>query len=171
MDYIINNNKFSHCSNHGNGVETDSSAPSAKCYQGHRRPGTLELGLTPRDVDNIPPPLPNERYGARQPQHKFSRFSSSGNKGMFDPPNDYDELNDEVIYPQGSTKVRDVFTDYDWDLDRTVEYESPLKRQEILSSGNNSHWNRNKNNSFVVMMIDNHQTKLRNLKDQTKKSR
>ena len=57
-------------------------------------------------------------------------------------------------------------------LDRTVEYESPLKRKEILSSGNNSsHWNRNKNNSFVVMMIDNHQTKLRNLKDQTKKSR
>ena len=43
-----------------------------------------------------------------------------------------------------------VFTDYDWDLDRTVEYESPLKRKEILSSGNNSsHWNRNKNNSFV----------------------
>ena len=90
---------------------------------------------------------------------------------MFDPPNDYDELIDEVIYPQGSTKVRDVFTDYDWDLDRTVEYESPLKRKEILSSGNNSHRNRNKNNSFVGMMIDNHQTKLRNLKDQTKKSR
>ena len=91
---------------------------------------------------------------------------------MFDPPNDYDELNDEVIYPQGSTKVRDVFTDYDWDLDCTVEYESPLKRKEILSSGNNSsHWNRNKNNSSVVMMIDNHQTKLRSLKDQTKKSR
>jgi hypothetical protein len=38
-------------------------------------------------------------------------------------------------------------------------------------SKNNSHWNRNKNNSFVVMMIDNHQTNLRNLKDQTKKSR
>ena len=101
-------------------METDSSAPSAKCNQGHRRPGILELGLTPRDVDNIPPPLPNERYGDRQPQQKSSRFSSSGNKGMFDTPNDYDELNDEVIYPQGSTKVRDVFTDYDWDLDRTV---------------------------------------------------
>ena len=51
----------------------------------------------------------------------------------------------------------DVFTDYDWDLDRIVEYESPLKRKEILSPGNNSsHWNRNKNNSSV-MMIDNHQ--------------
>ena len=76
---------------------------------------------------------------------------------MIDSPNDYDELNEEVINSQGSTKVCDVFTDYDWDLDRIVEYESPLKRKEILSPGNNSsHWNRNKNNSSV-MMIDNHQ--------------
>ena len=92
---------------------------------------------------------------------------------MIDSPNDYDELNDEVIYPQGSTKVRDVFTDYDWDLDRTVEYESPLKRKEILSPGNNSsHWNRNKNNSSV-MMIDNHQRRneIKKLKNQIKKSR
>ena len=82
----------------------------------------------------------------------------------------HDELNDEVIYPQGSTKVRDVFTDYDWDLDRTVEYESPLKRKEILSSGNNSHWN--KNNSSV-MMIDNHQQRRNEkiIKNQIKKSR
>jgi hypothetical protein len=44
----------------------------------------------------------------------------------------------------------DVFTDYDWDLDRIVEYESPLKKNEILSPDNNSsHWNRNKNNSSV----------------------
>jgi hypothetical protein len=78
---------------------------------------------------------------------------------MIDSPNDYDELNEEVIYSQGSTKVCDVFKDYDWDLDRIVEYESPLKRKEILSPGNNSsHWNRNKNeNNSSVMMIDNHQ--------------
>ena len=101
--------------------------------------------------------LSYELHGVRQSQHKFSRFSSSGNKGMIDSPNDYDELNEEVIYSQGSTKVCDVFTDYDWDLDRIVEYESPLKRKEILSPGNNSsHWNRNKNISSV-MMIDNHQ--------------
>ena len=113
--------------------------------------------------------LSYELHGVRQSQHKFSRFSSSGNKGMFDPPNDYDELNDEVIYPQGSTKVRDVFTDYDWDLDRTVEYESPLKRKEILSSGNNSsHWNRNKNNSSV--MTNNHPRR-NETKNQIKKSR
>ena len=135
----------------------DSPAPSAKCNRGLRRPGFLEFGPNFRDADNIPPPTPNELYGFRQSQHKSSRFSSSGNKGMIDSPNDYDELNEEVINSQGSTKVCDVFTDYDWDLDRIVEYESPLKRKEILSPGNNSsHWNRNKNNSSV-MMIDNHQ--------------
>jgi hypothetical protein len=69
--------------------------------------------------------------------------------------------------------VCDVFADYDWDLDRIVEYESPLKRKEILSPGNNSsHWTRNKNNSSV-MMIDNHQrrNKIKKLKNQIKKSR
>jgi hypothetical protein len=31
-----------------------------------------------------------------------------------------------------------------WDLDRFVEYNSPLQRNEILSSDNNSsHWTRN----------------------------
>ena len=82
---------------------------------------------------------------------------------MIDSPNDSDEFSEEVIYSQGSPKVGDVFMDYNWDLDRFVELKSPLTRNEILSPGNNSsHWNRNKNNSFVVMMIDNHQTKLRN---------
>jgi hypothetical protein len=53
--------------------------------------------------------------------------------------------------------VGDVITDYDWDLDRFVEFKSPLTRNKILSPGNNSsHWNRNKNISSV-MMIDNHQ--------------
>ena len=154
-------------------METDSPAPSVKCNRGLRRPGILEFGPTFRDVDNIPPPPPNELYGFRQPQHKSSRFSSSGNKGMIDSPNDYDELNEEVIYSQGSTKVCDVFKDYDWDLDRIVEYESPLKRKEILSPGNNSsHWTRNKNNSSV-MMIDNHQRRneIKKLKNQIKKSR
>ena len=87
--------------------------------------------------------------------------------------NDSDEFSEEVIYPQGSPKVGDVFTDYDWDLDRFVEYKSPLKRKEILSPGNNSsHWNRNKNYSSVIM-IGNHQRRneIKKLKNQIKKSR
>ena len=154
-------------------METDSPAPSAQCNRGLRRPGILEFGLTFRDVDNIPPPPPNELYGFRQSQHKSSRFSSSGNKGMIDSPNDSDEFNEEVIYSQGSPKVGEVFRDYNWDLDRFVEYNSPLKRNEILSPDNNSsHWNRNKNN-LSVMMIDNHQRRneIKKLKNQIKKSR
>ena len=113
---------------------------------------------------------PNELYGSRQSQHKSSRFSSSGNKGMIDSPNDSDEFSEEVIYSQGSPKVGDVFTDYDWDLDRFVELKSPLTRNEILSPGNNSsRWN--KNNSSV--MIDNHQRRneIKKLKNQIKTSR
>ena len=86
---------------------------------------------------------------------------------MIDSPNDSDEFSEEVIYSQGSPKVGDVFTDYDWDLDRFVEYKSPLKRNEILSPGNNSsRWN--KNNSSV--MIDNHQrqNEIKKLKNQIK---
>ena len=57
---------------------------------------------------------------------------------MIDSPNDSDEFSEEVIYSQGSPKVGDVFMDYNWDLDRFVEYNSPLKRNEILSPDNNS---------------------------------
>ena len=89
---------------------------------------------------------------------------------MIDSPNDSDEFSEEVIYSQGSPKVGDVFTDYDWDLDRFVEYKSPLKRKEILSPGNNSsHWNRNKNNSSV--MTNNHPPRRNETKNQIKKSR
>ena len=122
-------------------MEMDSPAPPGKCNRGFRRPGFSEFGPNFRDADNIPPPTPNELYGFRQSQHKSSRFSSSGNKGMIDSPNDSDEFSEEVIYSQGSPKVGDVFTDYDWDLDRFVEYNSHLKRNEILSPDNNSsHW-------------------------------
>jgi hypothetical protein len=73
---------------------------------------------------------------------------------MIDSPNDSDESSEEVIYSQGSSKVDDVSMDYNWDLDRFVEYNSPLKGKAILSPDNNSsHWNRNKNNSSVMTNI------------------
>ena len=92
---------------------------------------------------------------------------------MIDSPNDSDEFSEEVIYSQGSPKVDDVFMDYNWVLDRFVEYNSPLKGKAILSPDNNSsHWNRNKNN-LSVMMIDNHQRRneIKKLKNQIKTSR
>jgi hypothetical protein len=86
---------------------------------------------------------------------------------MIDSPNDSDEFSEEVIYSQESPMVGDIITDYDWDLDRFVEFKSPLTRNEILSPGNNSsRWN--KNNSSV--MIDNHQRRneIKKLKNQIK---
>ena len=68
---------------------------------------------------------------------------------MIDPPSDSDEFGDEVIYSQESPKVDDFITDFDWELDRFVEFRSPFTRKEILSPGNNSsHWN--KNSSSVI---------------------
>ena len=125
------------------------------------------LDPTPETLITYPPPTPKESYGSRQSQHKSSRCSSSGNKGMIDSPSDSDEFSEEVIYSQGSPKVGDVFMDYNWDLDRFVEFKSPLTRNEILSPGNNSsRWN--KNNSSV--MIDNHQRRneIKKLKNQIK---
>ena len=86
---------------------------------------------------------------------------------MIDFPSDSDEFSEEVIYSQESPMVGDIITDYDWDLDRFVEFKSPLTRNEILSPGNNSsRWN--KNNSSV--MIDNHQRRneIKKLKNQIK---
>ena len=60
---------------------------------------------------------------------------------MIDPPSDSDEFGDEVIYSQESPKVDDFITDFDWELDRFVEFRSPFTRKEILSPGSNSsHW-------------------------------
>ena len=88
---------------------------------------------------------------------------------MIDSPNDSDESSEEVIYSQGSSKVDDVYMDYNWDLDRFVEYNSPLKGKAILSPDNNSsHWNR-KNNSSV--MTNNHSPRRDETKNQDKKSR
>ena len=86
---------------------------------------------------------------------------------MIDPPSDSDEFGDEVIYSQESPKVDDFITDFDWELDRFVEFRSPFTRKEILSPGNNSsHWN--KNNSSV--MTNNHPRR-NETKNQIKKSR
>ena len=86
-------------------------------------------------------------------------------------PNRYGDLRrlNKKIYTfkclQGSPKVGDVFTDYDWDLERFVEYNSPLKA--ILSPDNNSsHWNR-KNNSPV--MTNNHSPRRDETKNQIKR--
>jgi hypothetical protein len=81
---------------------------------------------------------------------------------MIDPPSDSDEFGDEVIYSQESPKVDDFITDFDWELDRFVEFRSPFTRKEILSPGNNSsHWNKN-NSSAIDKQRRNEIKKLKN---------
>ena len=44
----------------------------------------------------------------------------------------YDEVDEEVIYSQESPKMEESFQDFDWDLNRFVEYRSPFTRKETL---------------------------------------
>ena len=38
-----------------------------------------------------------------------------------------DEVDEEVIYSQESPKMVEVYRDFDWELDRFVEYRLPIK--------------------------------------------
>ena len=128
---------------------------------------SIKKQIIKKQIKNKQPPTPKESYGSRQSQHKSSRYSSSGNKGMNDSPSDSDEFSEEVIYSQESPKMVDIITDFDWDSGRFVEFKSPFTKKAILSPGNNSsHWN--KNNSPV--MSDNHPRRNKT-KNQIKKSR
>ena len=42
--------------------------------------------------------------------------------GKIDPPSEYDEVDEEVIYSQESPNMVEVYRDFDWELDRFVEY-------------------------------------------------
>ena len=45
-----------------------------------------------------------------------------------DPPSEYDEVDEEVIYSQESPNMVEVYRDFDWELDRFVEYRLPIKK-------------------------------------------
>jgi hypothetical protein len=96
-----------------------------------RRPGFPEFGPHFRDADNLSPPTPKESYRSRQSKNNSSRCSSSGKKGTIDSPSDSDEFGEEVIYSQESPKVDELIRDFDWGLDRFVEFRLPFTRKEI----------------------------------------
>ena len=52
--------------------------------------------------------------------------------GKIDPLSESDDFDEEVIYSQESPKMEEFFRDFDWDLDRFVEYRSPFTRTETL---------------------------------------
>ena len=57
-----------------------------------------------------------------------SRCSAVGINGKIDPLSEYDEVDEEVIYSQESPNMVEVFRDFDWELDRFVEYRLPIKK-------------------------------------------
>ena len=44
------------------------------------------------------------------------------------PLSESDEFDEEVIYPQESPKMEEFFRDFDWELDRFVQYRLPIKK-------------------------------------------
>jgi hypothetical protein len=54
------------------------------------------------------------------------------NKGKSDSPRDSDDFGEEVIYSHESPKMEEFIRDFDWELNRFVEYRSPFTRKETL---------------------------------------
>jgi hypothetical protein len=75
---------------------------------------------------------PKDSYRTRQTNKNSSRCSIFGINGKIDPLSESDDFDEEVIYSQESPKMEEFFRDFDWDLDRFVEYRSPFTRKETL---------------------------------------
>ena len=65
-------------------------------------------------------------------QKKSSRCSIFGNNGKIDSLSDSNDFGEEVIYSHESPKMEEFIRDFDWDLNRFVEYISPFTRKKTL---------------------------------------
>ena len=109
-------------------MEIDPTATSAKCNRILHQPGSPAVGLNLKDTDNLPPSTPKDSYRTRQSKTNSSRCSIVGINGKIDPLSEYDEVDEEVIYSQESPNMVELFKDFDWELDRFVEYRLPIKK-------------------------------------------
>ena len=55
-----------------------------------------------------------------------------GINGKIDPLSEYDEVDEEVIYSQESPNMEEFYRDFDWELDRFVEYRLPIKKTTLV---------------------------------------
>ena len=113
-------------------MEVDPTTTSAKCNRTLHQPDSSAVGLNLKDTDNLSPSTPKDSYRTRQSKNNSSRCSIFGNKGKIDSPSDSDDFGEEVIYSQESPKMEESFKDFNWDLNRFVEYRSPFRRKETL---------------------------------------
>ena len=101
--------------------------PTSNCNLILHLPGSPAVGLNLKDTDNLSPSTPKDSYRARQSKNS-SRCSIVGINGKIDPLSEYDEVDEEVIYSQESPNMVEVYRDFDWELDRFVEYRLPIKK-------------------------------------------
>ena len=90
------------------------------------QPDSSAVGLNLKDTDNLFPSTPKDPYRTRQSKNISSRCSIVGMNGKIDPLSEYDEVDEEVIYSQESPNMVEVYRDFDWELDRFVEYRLPI---------------------------------------------
>jgi hypothetical protein len=110
-------------------VEADPTTTSAKCNRILHQPDSAAVGLNLKDTDNLSPSTSKDSYRTRQSKKNSSRCSIFGINGKIDPLSESDEFDEEVIYPQESPKMEEFFRDFDWELDRSVEYRLPVKNK------------------------------------------
>ena len=110
-------------------VEVDPTTTFAKCNRTLHQPDSSAVGLNLKDTDNLSPSTPKYSYRTRQSKKNSSRCSILGINGKIDPLSEYDEVDEEVIYSQESPNmVVEFYRDFDWELDRFVEYRLPIKK-------------------------------------------
>jgi hypothetical protein len=98
------------------------------CHKNFHQPDSSAVGLNLKDTDNLSPSTPKHSYRTRQSKKNSSRCSIVGINGKIDPLSEYDEVDEEVIYSQESPNMVKVYRDFDWELDRFVEYRFPIKK-------------------------------------------
>ena len=109
-------------------VEVDPTTTSAECNWTLHQPDSSAVGLNLKDTDNLSPSTPKDSYRTRQSKTNSSRCSIVGINGKIDPLSESDEFDEEVIYSQESPNMVKVYRDFDWELDRFVEYRLPIKK-------------------------------------------
>ena len=99
-------------------------------YRTLHQPDTSAVGLNLKDTDNLSPSTPKDSDRTRQPKKNSSRCSIFGINGKIESLSDSDDFGEEVIYSQESPKLEESFKDFDWDLNRFVEYRSLLIKKK-----------------------------------------
>ena len=100
---------------------------SLAVYLSHSSSSPLRTNL--RDTDNLSPSTPKSRTEPGNQKKNSSRCSIFGNNGKIDSLSDSDDFGEEVIYSHESPKMEEFIRDFDWDLNRFVEYRSPFTKK------------------------------------------